>query len=136
MFPQRISLIFFICQNEITVCSLGISLNGSHYSQHATHILPPSYMFSPLYLCPPLLFSLSHAHSPGLLQSHSSPSNLYLGVMLEAPTHSHQAFQRIPSGCIAYHMLAFLTSYLCMHKPTCTDTFEDTQVCAESHFGG
>lgn len=78
-------------------------------------------MLSPLYLSPSLLFSLSHTHSPGLLHSHSSPSNLYLGAMLVAPTHSHQAFQCIPTNCRAYHTLAFLTHILmhvCMHKPT------------------
>lgn len=96
----------------------------------------PSSMLSPLYLSPPLLFSLSHTHSPGLLQSHSSPSNLYLGAMLEAPTHSHQAFQCIPTGCIAYHKLALLTHIL-MHaqNPHPSDTFEDTQVYADSHVG-
>lgn len=65
------------------------------FSQHATRVLPlPPH--SPLYLSSTLF--VSHKCSSGLHQSHPPPSNLYLGAMLAAPTHSHQAFQHhLPS---------------------------------------
>lgn len=87
-----------------------------------------SIMLFPLYLSLPLLFSLSHTHSPGLLHSHSSPSNLYLGAMLVAPTHSHQAFQCIPTGCRAYHTLSFL-AHILMHAQTHTRFWRHAGLC-------
>lgn len=38
---------------------------------HASSSPPPAASLLSLYLCPPLLFSLSHTHSLGLLRSHS-----------------------------------------------------------------
>lgn len=90
---------------------------------HTSSSPPLRTVLSPLYLSPPLLFSLSHTHSPGLLHSHSSPSNLYLGAMLVAPTHSHQALQCIPIGCRAYRSLAF----------ACTQMHAQTHIHTHTH---
>lgn len=91
-------------------------------------------------LLPPcllLFISLLHSCSPSPTHILQASSNLTLPPLictwepwLQAPTHSHQAFQYIPTGCNAYHTLAFFTHTL-MHAQT--HTLQKTRGPVQTH---
>lgn len=99
---------------------------------HCSYLRPATcfpHVSSPCYLAPPRLSSCSHTFGrPPPLSRFFLPSNLNLGATLPAPTHSHQAFQSIPTGCSAYLALAF-------HTHNYTHRSERTQGSAHSHDG-